>query len=119
MRSVGMIVRSHREGWDGRGYADRLVGEGIPPEARIIACCDSWNAMRTDRPYRKALSHEVAVAELLGNSGSQFDPRVVDALLSVIAPSGDPSSSLATSPDWYTRRGDGVAATSEAKVLGT
>jgi putative nucleotidyltransferase with HDIG domain len=86
MREVGQIVRSHHERWDGGGYPDGLVGDEIPQEARIIACCDSWNAMRTDRSYRRALSHEVALAELLGNSGSQFDPRIVAALVAVVAP---------------------------------
>jgi putative nucleotidyltransferase with HDIG domain len=84
MREVGLIVRSHHERWDGRGYPDALAGEAIPLEARIIACSDAWNAMRTDRAYRKALPLEVALAELRSGSGSQFDPRVVDALLSIL-----------------------------------
>jgi putative nucleotidyltransferase with HDIG domain len=84
MRNVGLIVRSHHERWDGTGYPDGLAGEAIPLEARIITCCDSWNAMRTDRSYRNALSHEVALAELNANSGRQFDPRVVASLLTVI-----------------------------------
>ena len=60
MREVGLIVRSHHERWDGAGYPDRLTGVAIPLEARIITCCDSWNAMRTDRAYRTALSHDAA-----------------------------------------------------------
>jgi putative nucleotidyltransferase with HDIG domain len=84
MREVGLIVRSHHERWDGQGYPDGLDGEAIPLEARIISCCDSWNAMRTNRSYRKALSQEVALAELRANAGSQFDPRVVEALLRVV-----------------------------------
>jgi len=84
MRNVGLIVRSHHERWDGRGYPDGLAGQAIPLEARIIACCDSWNAMRTDRPYRKALTHEVALAELLTNSGHQFDPHIVAEFLKLI-----------------------------------
>jgi putative nucleotidyltransferase with HDIG domain len=84
MDDVGRLVRAHHERWDGRGYPDGLAGEEIPLEARIIACCDSWNAMRTDRSYRKALSHEVAITELVANSGSQFDPRVVDAFLPIV-----------------------------------
>jgi putative nucleotidyltransferase with HDIG domain len=84
MSSVGTIVRAHHERWDGRGYPDLLKGEEIPLESRIITCCDSWNAMRTDRPYRKALSHEVAIAELVANSGHQFDPEIVAVLLRVI-----------------------------------
>jgi putative nucleotidyltransferase with HDIG domain len=86
MREVGLIVRSHHERWDGGGYPDGLVGERIPLEARIIACCDTWNAMRTDRAYRKALSHEVALTELMAGVGSQFDPTVVEALLEVVEP---------------------------------
>ena len=86
MHEVGLIVRSHHERWDGRGYPDGLRAEAIPLEARIITCCDSWNAMRTDRAYRPALSHDVALAELRSNNGTQFDPRVVDALLAIVAP---------------------------------
>ena len=86
MREVGLIVRSHHERWDGSGYPDGLAGEQIPLEARIIACCDTWNAMRTDRPYRKALSAEVALAELLGNAGKQFDPHLVDTFIRMVAP---------------------------------
>jgi putative nucleotidyltransferase with HDIG domain len=85
MRTVGLIVRSHHERWDGGGYPDGLAGEAIPLESRIIACCDAWNAMRTDRAYRTALPHHVAVEEVLANSGRQFDPRIVDALLRVAA----------------------------------
>jgi putative nucleotidyltransferase with HDIG domain len=85
MRDVGMIVRSHHERWDGGGYPDGLAGEQIPLEARIIACCDTWNAMRTDRPYRKALSYEVASAELTAHSGTQFDPGIVDILIGIVA----------------------------------
>jgi putative nucleotidyltransferase with HDIG domain len=85
MRDVGMIVRSHHERWDGGGYPDGLVGDLIPLEARIIACCDSWNAMRTDRPYRRALSYETARAELEANAGHQFDPQIVTALLGIVA----------------------------------
>jgi putative nucleotidyltransferase with HDIG domain len=84
MDAIGQLVRSHHERWDGSGYPDGLCGEDIPIEARIISCCDTWNAMRTDRAYRRALSHEVAVAELRANSGSQFDPRVIEVLLDVV-----------------------------------
>jgi putative nucleotidyltransferase with HDIG domain len=88
MREVGLIVRAHHERWDGRGYPDGLAREAMPLEARIIACCDSWDAMRTDRAYRKALSHEVARAELIANSGHQFDPGIVTALLKLIEGTG-------------------------------
>src|SRR5581483_799103 len=96
MREVGMIVRSHHERWDGGGYPDGLAGEEIPLEARIITCCDSWNAMRTDRSYRRALPAEAAIEELRSGSGTQFDPCVVDALLTLVAPaeSASPQASL-------------------------
>jgi HD-GYP domain-containing protein (c-di-GMP phosphodiesterase class II) len=84
MKAVGLIVRSHHERWDGSGYPDGLAGTAIPLESRIIACCDSWNAMRTDRAYRPRLSYETALAEMLTNSGTQFDPNIVEALLTVI-----------------------------------
>jgi putative nucleotidyltransferase with HDIG domain len=84
MREVGQIVRSHHERWDGGGYPDGLIGEAIPLESRIITCCDSWNAMRTNRPYRRALSREVARVELEANAGRQFDPQVVAAFLRAI-----------------------------------
>jgi putative nucleotidyltransferase with HDIG domain len=84
MRDVGQIVRSHHERWDGGGYPDGLAGEDIPLEARIIACCDSWNAMRTNRVYRPALPFEVACGELTRNAGRQFDPHVVEVLIKMI-----------------------------------
>jgi putative nucleotidyltransferase with HDIG domain len=92
MREVGMIVRSHHERWDGGGYPDGLAGEDIPLEARIITCCDTWNAMRTDRPYRKALSVEVALAELQAGVGKQFDPQVVDTFVRMVVPSETPGT---------------------------
>jgi putative nucleotidyltransferase with HDIG domain len=85
MHEVGEIIRSHHERWDGGGYPDGLGGDLIPLEARIIACCDSWNAMRTDRPYRRALSYETARAELEANAGLQFDPRIVKTVLEIVA----------------------------------
>jgi HD-GYP domain-containing protein (c-di-GMP phosphodiesterase class II) len=81
---VGGIVRSCHEHWDGAGYPDGLAGEAIPFEARIVCACDAWSAMTTDRSYRKALPAEVALAELHACAGTQFDPRVVDALVAVL-----------------------------------
>ena len=62
MSQVGEIVRSHHERWDGGGYPDGLAGEAIPLEARIIAACDTWNAMTTTRSYRTALPEAAAGA---------------------------------------------------------
>jgi HD-GYP domain-containing protein (c-di-GMP phosphodiesterase class II) len=81
---VGRLVRSCHEHWDGRGYPDGLAGEEIPLAARIVCCCDAYNAMTTDRPYRRALPLAEAHAELVRSRGTQFDPSVVDALLAVI-----------------------------------
>jgi HD-GYP domain-containing protein (c-di-GMP phosphodiesterase class II) len=86
MSDVGRIVRSHHERWDGGGYPDGLAGEAIPIEARIVAACDSWNAMTTDRSYRMALPFELAQQELVACAGSQFDPQVVEAMLGIVAP---------------------------------
>jgi putative nucleotidyltransferase with HDIG domain len=98
MCEVGRIVRSHHERWDGGGYPDGLAGEEIPLEARIIACCDAWNAMRTDRSYRKALSHEVAVTELVENVGRQFDPAVAAILIPIVAEEARPVEAETASP---------------------
>ena len=85
MREIGRIVRASHERWDGRGYPDGLSGDAIPIEARIVCACDAFNAMTTTRPYRSARSHSEAVADLERCAGTQFDPRVVDAVLSVVA----------------------------------
>ena len=84
MGEVGQIVRSHHERFDGGGYPDELRGEQIPLEARIISCCDAFNAMTTTRSYRKAMPQAVAVAELQKHSGTQFDPDVVRAMVAVV-----------------------------------
>ena len=83
LADVGRLVRSCHERWDGRGYPDGLAGEEIPLVARIVCACDAWSAMTTDRSYRAALPREAAVAELRRCAGTQFDPRVVAALIDV------------------------------------
>ena len=92
---AGEIVRSHHEHFDGRGYPDGLSGERIPVASRVIACCDAFNAMTTDRPYRAAMPVGEAIAELRANSGTQFDPVVVAAVIDVVEgwagePPGEP-----------------------------
>jgi HD-GYP domain-containing protein (c-di-GMP phosphodiesterase class II) len=78
---IGRIVRACHERWDGTGYPDGAAGEQIPIIARIVCCCDAFNAMTSDRSYRKALPRHEAIAELKRSRGTQFDPAVVDALI--------------------------------------
>src|SRR2546423_51531 len=81
---VGEIVRSCHGRWDGAGYPDGLRGEEIPVAARVVFCCDAYSAMTTDRPYRRAMSRDAALQELRRNSGTQFEPRVVEAMEHVV-----------------------------------
>jgi putative nucleotidyltransferase with HDIG domain len=83
MREVGEIVRSSHERWDGSGYPDGLRGAAIPLEARVVSACDALNAMTTTRPYRRAMGLPEALTELARGAGTQFDPRVVEALVSL------------------------------------
>ena len=82
--NVGHLVRSCHERYDGGGYPDGLAGEEIPLVARIVCCCDAYSAITTDRPYRAGRSAQEALAELQRCAGTQFDPRVVDALARVV-----------------------------------
>ena len=86
LSEVGIVVRASHERFDGGGYPDGLAGQDIPLAARIIAVCDSYNAMTTTRSYRTAMPQADAIAELRRCSGTQLDPAAVDALLAVIAP---------------------------------
>ena len=82
---VAKLVRSSHEHWDGAGYPDGLAAGEIPLGARVIAVCDAWDAMVTDRPYRRAMPREEALAELGRCAGTQFDPDVVEAFRAVLA----------------------------------
>jgi putative nucleotidyltransferase with HDIG domain len=84
LSQVGRIVRSSHEKWDGTGYPDGLVGDEIPVGSAIVCCCDAFNAMTTDRSYRAAMTLDEAIAEVEANSGTQFSPAVVEALLRVL-----------------------------------
>jgi putative nucleotidyltransferase with HDIG domain len=77
------IVLCHQERWDGKGYPNGLAGLDIPLGARIFAVVDTLDAMTSDRPYRKALSFQAAFKEVRACAGTQFDPRVADAFLSI------------------------------------
>jgi two-component system, cell cycle response regulator len=85
LRPVARLVRSSHERWDGGGYPDGLRGEEIPLGARVVAVCDAFDAMTTDRPYREPISEVAAVEELRRCAGTQFDPMVVEAFCRVIA----------------------------------
>jgi putative nucleotidyltransferase with HDIG domain len=79
------IVRAHHERWDGGGYPDGRGGDAIPLLSRVIATCDAFVAMASDRPYRRGLGAEVALAHVVHESGSQFEPRMVEALVAALA----------------------------------
>jgi diguanylate cyclase (GGDEF)-like protein len=84
MAPVSKVVRSSHERWDGGGYPDGLAGEAIPLAARIVAVCDAFDAMTTDRPYRDARSPKEALAELRRCAGTQFDPAIVELFAEVM-----------------------------------
>lgn len=83
LKEMAKIVRYHQEAYDGSGYPEGLKGEEIPIGARVATVVDAFDAMTTDRPYRKGMTLEKAVEELKRNRGSQFDPKVVDTLVSL------------------------------------
>ena len=85
MTDVGVIVRASHERWDGKGYPDGTAGEDVPRAARIVAVADTFSAITTTRSYRRAQSPEEAMGELRRCAGTQFDPKVVDAVLAVLA----------------------------------
>ncbi|MGN6202069.1 MAG: HD domain-containing phosphohydrolase [Solirubrobacterales bacterium] len=82
---VAPLVRSAHERYDGGGYPDGLKGEEIPRGAMVIATCDAYHAMTSDRSYRRAMPRELAIAELREHAGSQFDPEVAEALIAELA----------------------------------
>ena len=82
------VVRAEHERWDGKGYPDGLSGNEIPLASCIILACDAFHAMTSDRPYRKAMPAEEALAEIERNAGTQFCPAVAEALLEVVHEDG-------------------------------
>lgn len=86
---VRKYVLHHHEYMDGSGYPDHLAGEQIPLGSRIILVADAYDAMTTDRPYRKSIGHDKAASELRKHAGKQFDPDVVEALLAMVGQHGE------------------------------
>lgn len=85
---IRSIIATHHEHWDGNGYPHRLKGENIPLCGRIVAICDVYDALTTDRPYRAAWSHDKAASYIRERSGTQFDPFLVEPFLRVVVPVG-------------------------------
>jgi len=85
LESILPAIRWHHERWDGKGYPDGLKGEEIHPYARIIAVADSFDAMTTDRPYRKAFELDHALAEIENNIGIKYEKEVAEAFLNAFA----------------------------------
>ncbi len=83
LAGAAAMIMAHHERFDGKGYPEGLAGEGIPLGARIFVVADTFDAMTSHRPYRRALPPEVSREEIIKNSGTQFDPRVVQAFLQV------------------------------------
>ena len=94
---VRELVYHHHERWDGLGYPERLIGEQTPLGARIVAVVDAYDAMTSDRPYRRGMESEVALRRLNDASGTQFDPQVVECFAQCLAeglPNSDRSTDL-------------------------
>ncbi len=85
LKDIAKIVRHHHERFDGRGYPDGISSDNIPFESRILTVVDTWHAMTSDRPYRKALGFEVAFSEIEKGKGTQFDPIIADEFLKMIS----------------------------------
>lgn len=83
LRGVADLVRYHHERWDGHGYPCRLAGEAIPLGARLLAVCDAFDAMTSDRPYREGMPHDAALTTIERAAGTQLDPAVVAAFLRI------------------------------------
>jgi putative nucleotidyltransferase with HDIG domain len=126
MKQAQPIVRGHHERWDGGGYPDGHSQENIPLLSRVIAACDAFVAIASDRPHRQGIGAEAALEHLRGEQGSQLDPQVVQALIAVLTKStcgqaGDCLPNAARSRPRLTRRsvaaGDLIAALARHQVL--
>jgi putative nucleotidyltransferase with HDIG domain len=90
---LALIVRHHHENWDGSGYPDGLRGDEIPLCSRMLAIVDAYDALTSDRPYRRGLSHECALALIRENRGSMYDPSIADVFLAMAARPGHTAAS--------------------------
>jgi HD-GYP domain-containing protein (c-di-GMP phosphodiesterase class II) len=84
LEPISEWILKHHERWDGTGYPLGIEGDEIPVECRILSIVDSYDAMTNDRPQRKAMSHEAAIAELRKCAGTQFDPRLVELFIQLL-----------------------------------
>ena len=84
LAAIADAILTHHENWDGSGYPEGIKGSQIPLISRIISIVDSYDAMTNDRPYRKALTRESAVAELRRCSGIKYDPKLVEVFLKIV-----------------------------------
>src|SRR4030095_5789588 len=81
---LALIVRHHHENWDGSGYPDGLRGDAIPLGARVLAIVDCYDALTSDRPYRRSLSHARAIAMIVERRGTMYEPGIADAFLRTV-----------------------------------
>ncbi|WP_235280324.1 HD-GYP domain-containing protein [Thermotoga sp. Mc24] len=86
---IAIWIRHHHERWDGKGYPDGLKGEEIPFEARVLCVADSYQAMRSNRPYKREKSVEESIQELRRNAGRQFDSAIVEKFIEFLEGGGD------------------------------
>lgn len=98
-RLTASIIRHHHEHWNGTGYPDGLAGADIPLGSRVIGVADAFDAMTSDRPYRRAMTQLAALEEVRRNSGIQFDPRVVVAFERVMSRQAEEPASIRSPSD--------------------
>jgi len=113
LQLAGVVAESHHEWYDGGGYPQGLAGDDIPLVGRIVAVADVFDALTHERPYKPAWPVEQAVALIRKAAGTQFDPRVVDAFLEILAAGGDPQDGVVPGRSAGGVRGGGKAAATE------
>jgi HD-GYP domain-containing protein (c-di-GMP phosphodiesterase class II) len=99
LADVRTCIVQHHERFDGKGYPNRISGDNLLLESRILGIADSFDAMTSDRPYRKALALDIALKELTDNAGSQFDPAIVPVFIELLEEGAFPFFAAASNPD--------------------